>query len=100
MEEKRKFKRFPIQLSARCLRDDKKEWKGCYILNISRDGIGIEFQGEKKLRLGSILQLEMTIPTEKEPINVMGTLMWAKRYNKYHDFIGGVRFITINPKAK
>jgi len=100
LEDKRKFIRFPIQLSARRLRGGKKEWKGCYIFNVSRDGIGIDFQGEKKLRLGSIMQLEMTHPTKKEPINVMGTLMWAKAYNKHQDFIGGVRFITINPKAK
>jgi len=41
MEERRKFKRFPVQLRARYLRENEEEWKDCTVINIGRGGMGI-----------------------------------------------------------
>jgi hypothetical protein len=37
MEERRKHKRFPVQLSTRCLGGSEEEWVNCSVANVSRE---------------------------------------------------------------
>jgi len=102
MEDKRKYKRFPSQFSARYLEENKKEWRECCVINVSREGMGIEIYMQEAIRIGSILQLEIVVPVKKEPINAMGTLMWIRelKSDPKFNFIGGVKLITIDPEDK
>jgi len=102
MKDRRKYKRFPMQLSAQYLEENGKEWKECSVINISREGIGIEVYVRERIQIGSILQLELDVPIKKEPIKVMGTLMWIRKLkgNPRFNFVGGVMLITINTEDK
>lgn len=102
MGDRRKFKRFPIQLSARYLEENEGEWQDCFVINISREGMGIEVYVRERIRMGSVLQLEIVVPIKKEPISVMGTLMWIKelKRNPRFNFVCGVMLITIDPEDK
>ena len=100
MEDRRKFKRFPIQLSTRYLEENKKEWQDCSVINISREGMGIEIYVRERIHRGSILQLEIVVPIKNEPLYVVGTLMWIRelKENPKFNFVGGVQLITIDPE--
>ena len=102
MEDRRKYRRFPIQLSARYLEENEKEWKECSVINISREGMGIEVYVSERIHIGSILQFEIVVPIKEEPIDVIGTLMWIKELkgNPRFNFVGGVMLITIDPEDK
>lgn len=102
MEEKRKYKRFPVQLITRYLEDDKDEWKECAVTNISREGMGIGVYSREKIHMNSILQLEIVFPKKNEPIGVTGTLKWIRKLkgDPEFNFVGGVNVIAIDPEDK
>jgi len=102
MDDRRKYKRFPVQLSAQYLGENGKKWKECSVINISREGMGIEVYMREKIHVGSILQLEIDVPVKNKQISVMGTLMWIKKLkgNPMFNFVGGVMLITIDPEDK
>ncbi|KPJ56038.1 MAG: hypothetical protein AMJ42_05830 [Deltaproteobacteria bacterium DG_8] len=100
-EDKRKFKRFPINLNAKYLLEENlKEWKGCTVFNISREGMGIEVYLRERIHGGSILQLKIIIPTKEKPIKATGILMWIKELKEKMNFVGGVKFINIDSEDK
>jgi len=96
MEDRRKFKRTPVQVSARCLWASKEEWINCSVTNVSREGMGIEVHLQEKIPPGEMLQFKITIPTKEEPIKTTGTLMWIKEPTGEWGFIGGIKFINID----
>ncbi len=102
MEDKRKYKRFPSQLGARYLEEGKEEWINCCVVDVSREGMGIEIYMQEAIKIGSILQFEIAIPAKEKQISAMGTLMWIKelRGNTEFNFVGGVKLITIDPEDK
>jgi hypothetical protein len=102
MEDRRKYKRFPIQLSAHYLGEDKEEWKECSVTNVSREGMGIEMHVRERIDIGSILQLEIIVPIREEPISIIGILRWIKELegNPKFNFIGGVELSRIDPEDK
>ena len=101
MEDKRKFKRFSIDLSARyLLGGNPKEWKGCSVINISREGIGIELYLRERIRIGSTLKIEIIVPTKEEPIKTVGVLVWIKEVKGKMDFVGGIKLIKIDSEEK
>jgi len=102
MEERRKYKRFPIQLNAQYLEENMGEWKECSVTNISREGMGICIYSHEKIDVDSILLLRITAPIKKEPIDVTGTLMWIRELkdNPRFNFVGGAMIIAIDPEDK
>jgi len=102
MDEKRRYKRFPVQLTARYLEENKDEWKECSVTNISREGMGIGVYSQEKIHRGSILQLEIVFPMKNEPIGVTGTLKWIRKLkgNPAFNFVGGANVIAIDPEDK
>ena len=89
-------------MSARYLEENEKEWKECSVINISREGMGIEVYVRERIHIGSIIQMEIVVPSKGEPIGVIGTLMWIKelKENPKFNFVGGVMLITIDPEDK
>jgi len=100
MEDNRKFTRLPVQLNARYSEGDKEEWKDCSVINISHEGMCVGVYSQEKIEIYSILQLEISVPEKKEPIAIMGTIMWVKKLkgDPKFNFLGGVRLIAINPE--
>jgi len=96
MEERRKYKRFPIELSAQYLKENEEEWKGCTVTNISRSGMGIIVYVQEKIPIGSSVQLEIIIPTKGEPIiKVTGILRWIMEQKGGMNFMVGIEFTGI-----
>ena len=81
MEDQRKYKRFPSQLNARYLEENKEEWKDCRIINVSREGMGVEVYMQEAINIGSILQMEL-------------------REDPKFNFVGGIKLITIDSEDK
>jgi hypothetical protein len=96
MEERRKSKRFPIQLSARCLGASEEEWIDCPVTNVSREGMGIDVLLKERMSPGEILQFKITIPTQEEPIKISGTLTWVKELEEKAGYIGGITFFSMD----
>ena len=96
MEERRKSKRFPIQLSARCLGASEEEWTDCTVTNVSREGMGIDVLLKERMSPGEILQFKITIPTQEEPIKISGTLTWVKELEEKAGYIGGITFFSMD----
>lgn len=95
MDNRRKFSRFGTHMKAQYfLQEEKKGWGECTVIDISRRGMGIRFLTNEKISVGSTLQLEISIPTELETINVKGVL---KRINQREDdCIGGIEWFLVH----
>lgn len=91
MEDGRSFIRFFSQLKARYIAEDKeKDWEECTIINVNRKGMGVKFQTCEKIRVGSTILFEISVPTEFEPVNATGILKWINEGENY--FVGGIGF--------
>jgi len=54
------------------------------------------------MRNGDELELEITIPPLRKPLNITGRVMWIKELNCYYDYAiaGGIKFKEINSEEK
>jgi len=99
MKDKRKFKRFPVELDAKySLEINQKEWKTCKVVNVGREGMGIEVHLQEKFQTGSLLKIEVLIPPRDEPVKAVGILRWIKDLVEEKCFLGGVQFTEIDPE--
>ena len=57
MDNRRKFTRLPVQLSARYSNADEEEWKECAVINISHEGMCVGVYAQDKIEMYTILQL-------------------------------------------
>ena len=101
MKDKRKFKRFPVELDAKYLLErDQKEWKPCKVISVGRGGMGIEVHLQERFQTGSILKIGVLVPLRDEPIKAMGILRWIRELVHEKCFLGGVEFTEIDPEGK
>lgn len=104
MEERRKSKRFTINLKAQYSQEERKgkgrEGKGkeCTVINISRTGAGLELYTSEKIIVGTTLFFEMFAPEVIGPTKVEGIVRWVKQGKK--DFIGGIEVTSKSDKDK
>jgi len=96
MENRRKSKRFPVKLSARCLGGYDDEWTNCSVTNVSREGMAIEVNLQEKIHPGEILQFRIIIPAKEELVKTTGTVTWSKELKEKMSYIGGVKFFNID----
>jgi hypothetical protein len=90
MENKRRLRRFAIQLNAQYCFDDREEsWKECTIIDATHEGMGIRFKAPEKIDTGSNIHLELLVAKAIKPIRIQGTLKWIKKGDNY--FVGGVK---------
>ena len=101
MEEKRRFYRIPGKIKASYL-STSYGWNGLFCTNVSRQGmcIGIPFQ--EKLKAGTDLTLQCTMPNLTEPVTITGTIMWTKEHDVYKDYpiVCGLQFTKLNSEHK
>lgn len=102
MEDRRKFIRFSVRLSARYSEENQDKWNQCSIINISREGMGVVVYLKEKIHLGSILNLMIDVPGKKAPVFVTGTLSWIKELKGDPEFSykSGIQIITIDSEDK
>ena len=99
-DDRRKYKRFPAELSARYVKEANEEWRGCTSTNISRGGMGIIVYLQENVPVDSSLQLEIIFPAKEVPIKASGILRWIEQQGKEMNYMGGVEFTKIDPEDK
>ena len=77
-----------------------KEWKSCLVINISREGMGIELSLQERIPINSILQIEIIVPEKEKPVTAIGVLRWIKNLEKNGGFLGGVDLTQIDSRDK
>ena len=94
MVESRRFIRFFSNLKARYLIEDvDRDWEECTIINASLNGMSIKFNTSSTIDVGATISLEIYVPTELEPVNLKGNLMWIAE--AMHYFIGGIEYSDV-----
>ena len=92
--DRRQFRRFHTHHKAHyLLKDGKDSWRVCTITNVSRKGVGIVFQAQEKVALGSTVLLRPSPTLEPSPQCVIGIVRWIRK--RGNDFIGGVESVEV-----
>ena len=55
--------------------------------------MGITFHTTGTIPIGSTINLEITVPSQLEPMSVRGTLQWIKQEN--NEYSGGIELIEV-----
>lgn len=93
MTEKRRFRRFRVYMNIFYNELNNISPKTSYYLkNLSRDGLGL--YGERLLEKGSIVELQINIPGDDEPVDAVGEVIWSRKKNEYCNE-AGMQFRTI-----
>jgi len=99
MDDRRRFGRFDAQLEAQYFIREKKGGSGkCTVIDVSRKGVGIKFSKHENINAGSNIHLEVTVPTELEPVSIKGVLKHIKQEGD--DFIGNVELNEVLDEDK
>jgi len=92
--DRRQFRRFNTHQKAHyLLKDGKESWKVCTITNVSRRGMGILFQAQEKVALGSTVLFRPSPTVEPSPLYVIGIVRWIRK--RGNDFIGGIESVEV-----
>jgi hypothetical protein len=78
MEQKRKYQRFPVALSATLFGAGNAPGMRCDITEVSRAGLIIELETKELPRAGQNLMLEIQVPGTGHPVNALVKLKWIK----------------------
>ena len=98
MENRRRSSRINTLLGARYfLKEDKRNWGKCIIIDFSHKGMGIEFHASEEINVGSTIHLEIFVPREFKTVCVEGKLKWINQ--RRNDFVGGIKWYRINREA-
>jgi c-di-GMP-binding flagellar brake protein YcgR len=101
VEERRRFKRFPIKLNAKyLLGENHKKWKPFMVINISREGMGMEVYLQERIPIDSILQIEIIVPEKEKQVMAIGILRWIRELEKKMNYLGGVDLTKIDSRDK
>ena len=102
MDERRKYIRFPVKLTARYAEKNGGNWKECSVIDISREGMGISIYSRESINKGASLRMEITVPVKDGPIDMEGVLIWIRELKEdpQFNYIGGVRISSITPEDK
>ena len=94
MENRRRRKRFSMQLNAKySFEDTIKDWRQCTIIDATYNGMGIRFKTPKKIDAGSNIHLEILVSKELKPIRIKGTVRWIGEGE--NNYVGGVELTEV-----
>jgi hypothetical protein len=102
MDDRRKFLRFPLQLSARYTEEHEDNWKECSVVDISREGMGVIIHSVEAISEGTLLTIEIHAPVQDDPIVVEGKIVWMAEIkdDPRFNYAGGVQLTSISPENK
>jgi Tfp pilus assembly protein PilZ len=93
-EENRLHIRFSTNLNGRYFIEELGEnWERCTVFDVSRKGVGIKFHTTETIQVGSTINLEIKVPSEREPMHLRGTLRWIKQED--NEYTGGIELIEV-----
>lgn len=80
-QQRRGFGRFATELKALyyIINGGDEEKNACVVVNMSRKGLGLEIETDKKLSAGSTIRLEILVPEKKNPTILQGMLKWVEK---------------------
>ena len=94
MENRRRLKRFSMQLNAQySFKDTIKGWRQCTIIDATYNGMGIRFKTPEKIDAGSNIHLEILVSKELKPIRIKGTVRWIGEGE--NNYVGGVELTEV-----
>jgi len=98
-KERRKFKRFDAYISARFKGPKSDQLVTTLTHDISRDGIKVSTM--EILKVGALLDLELSIPDDPRPIYVTTEVVWAKKLRGEDSGCEyGLKFLKMDPVDK
>ncbi|MBN1689081.1 MAG: PilZ domain-containing protein [Candidatus Omnitrophica bacterium] len=99
-KERRKFKRFDTYMSVKYHVPGSEVIKGVSLSkDLCREGIKINSGAD--LRLGTMLDMEITIPDDPKPVQTSGKVMWSKpAEGNQQGYDQGVHFYDMDPVDK
>ena len=90
MEERRKTKRFATNLKAHYfLKEGEVKGRECTVINISRNGVGLEFYTAEEIVEGASLLIKISVAKSLEPTDIEGIVQWVNQGER--DFVGGIK---------
>ena len=89
VRRRRRFYRYSTRLKAQYSLKEN-DWNKCTVNTIARKGMGIIFNAQEIISVGSTIHFAINVPGEDEPVTIDGILRWI-RQNK-SDFVGGIEF--------
>ena len=92
MSERRKFRRTTLPQRAKYF--GVKGWKDCLITEMSPKGMRVKFYTRERIKVGSIISLRVTVPSQSKSVAVKGLLKWIAKKEDY--FIGGIKLFRID----
>ncbi len=99
MVEKRQSKRFTTHLKARYFREAQREDRtACTVINISRNGAGLEFYTSDDIDINTTITLELLLPGVANTIAIRGIVRWLRQGKK--DSIGGMEVVSAEDKER
>ncbi len=102
MEERRCQPRAMMHFDARCIVGTSREYMDCEIINIGREGLAVLVYMQDVLPVGSMLELEIQVPSRVNSIACIVTIKWIKDlpdHEKYNFVVGG-QIARIAPEDK
>lgn len=99
-KERRKFKRFDAYMNVNFRSQESKAEEGSGLSkDLSRDGIKVNTN--KSLSAGDLLELEIHLPDDAQPVHTTGKVIWNRPCRGHDQGIDyGVAFLMIDPVDK
>lgn len=95
MEERRKYHRSPTKQNGEYFLDGEERGFGiCAITDVSRGGMGIRFNTERIINIGSSIRLKIAAKSLSTFVKIRGILKWTNRKN--NDSTAGIKITGLN----
>ncbi len=99
MENRRRFIRHQLEKEGEYYLDEgRSSLERCTIIDVTREGMGIQFHTDENISVGSTVHLEIPVLTELAPVKVKGIVKWiAQRGN---DVTGGIKMTDLKYRRR
>ena len=82
------------------LKDEKRGWEGCTLLNLNQNlrGVGIRFHTTKDIKVNEIVIIDLSDEGKNGSLNIVGIVRWIKQGED--DLTGGIELIGNSNKLE
>ena len=99
--ENRKALRFPLSIQADCIYNVSKLAVRCRIVDISSQGLGLEFDSPVELQSGQIVLLAINLAHQKKIISAIARVTWEEtRKDGFRPKRMGGRLLFMDSQSK
>lgn len=102
-KDRRKFKRFDAYMSVKYHTNPDQAVQDAKGISLSKDlsREGIKINSNSEIKIGTTLDLEITIPDDPKPVHTSGKIMWVRpAEGRDQGYDQGVRFVMMDPVDK